>query len=479
MRGQTIMGEGTTLLSYGLRRDPDPLQAGGVATLTLVMSNGGDEAVTCTSIELLLPVGTDASNLIANGASITTRPAPGWTIGIIGGLITFTASKGGAVIEGEPLIFTIGITVNGAPGTTTVTLQETASSNGKTQAPRATTWTLDKFPADFSLSDLMTVPQGVDAVGFGDILQLTWLATGTRVSCNLDYLPANDGPSQSLPVPNAPADGAFQTVPLTRDGDIVFTLTAKVSVLGRDNPLVAQSQLVVAMKTLSLSVVAVPPTVGVNGLVRFQWYAPNSTECRLEDGTRLPPSGIGYFVLQASRKFTVFASGGNGQMREQAVDVTVDPSIVPTEAAHATQGGTGGTGSQGTVCNGDNIDPSCTPSAGGTGGRGGDTILSGSMPPLDSSGRPGRVIAIALTGGAGGTGGMGGCFEGFGGNPINPQPSGQGGDGGNAVVDITLDAANQAPAQYIVTLAGGPPGGGGASGDGSSTAGPGSPGAFR
>jgi hypothetical protein len=35
------------------------------------------------------------------------------------------------------------------------------------------------------------------------------------------------------------------------------------------------------------------------------------------------------------------------------------------------------------------------------------------------------------------------------------MPSGNGGDGGNATVDVTLDPAADAPAQYVVTLTAG------------------------
>jgi hypothetical protein len=340
-----------TLLSYAFYADPDPLQVNTAATFTLVVSNGSRQQVTCTSIQLTLPEGSNAKDLIPGNAAIESRVPDGWSAAQAGGVITFTPSGNAGTITSHGIVFIILTTTNAEPGTATVTVDETASSpSAPGPAKRTATFPVTKYPA------------------------------GAR----------------------------------------------------------------------SLNVVLEPLRVGVNGLVRLKWEAPDGDYCTLEDGTKLPARGQLYFILAATREFTVTAYARDGKSEQTQRKATVDPSIVATETGFIVRGTPGAAGANGDVFGA--IAP------GGPGGRGGDAVLTRALPRLDTGGgRPARVIAIAAVGGKGGDGGPGGTI-------IRSQAvweglqGGSGGRGGDATVNITFSSAGPA-AQYIIQAVAAGPGG--------------------
>jgi hypothetical protein len=151
------------------------------------------------------------------------------------------------VIGSAGLVFMIATTANAQPGTASVTLRETASDDGGPQQQGTGAFSVSKFPIDFSLSDLQAVPPEKLDIPSGQPASLNWTAIGAGVSCTLTYQPSDAGPTVSVSVPNIPAGGVYATEPLTRAGSVVFTLIAKVSILGQDQPLIVQKQLVVSV----------------------------------------------------------------------------------------------------------------------------------------------------------------------------------------------------------------------------------------
>ena len=457
---------GATLLAYSLASRPNPLTVAADAELVLTVSNPQDDPVTCTGIVLTLPVGTAGTDLIDGKAALAVRPAPGWSSGTAGGVITLTPPGGSATIGSEGLPFTVAVGTNDQPGTATIEIDETASTQDDPDHVRSTTVDVGKFPAGFSLSSLTSVPPERLHIPYGKTATLMWTATGEGVACTLEYQPTDDPDWVTTNVANV---GPVTSLPLSRSESVVFTLTAQVDVLGQDQPLVAQSQLQLAIDTLSLTFEVQPPSVAPNGLVRLRWHAPNADHCTLDDGTVLPPSGAMLVVLQQSRRFILTAHGIGGVPPQLEHEVEVDPSIVANQPPVEINGDAGVQGPYGNSCDGDDIAfPRCEPSAGGQGGRGGDAILS-RLPPLDETRTPRRVIPILLIGGTGGPGGPGGATFNIGGLPMDQQPDGPGGPGGDAILDVTFDGPGD-PAQYIVTLVPG------AGGSGSS---PGPPGSVR
>ena len=442
-----------TQLSYAFEVT-DPIVAGGGIAMILVVSNP-DDAVVCQSIELAFPEGTNATDLIAGGAAISTQPQSGWTVGTDGGNVTFTAPDGGVSVEGQSLAFVLQTTANASPGSPDVTLTEICSDGQGGSQQGTGIFSLTKFPAGFSLSDLATLTEAGIDIPYGQPALLTWAATGDGVSCTLEYQPADSGDRVSQGVPNVAPAAGFQTDPLTRSNSVTFTLTAQVEVLGQDNPLTAHRQCTVTVETMSLSFVVEPPAVGVNGLVRLTWNAPNADHCELQDGTILPASGTKYVLLQASRTLIITAYGADGQMRQQSASVSVDPSIVPNETGFVMTGQAGPTGSDAVIVHQRSTEGGAIVAVPpGPGGQGENVDLTVALPPLDTTTNPARVLPLTVTGGVGGPGGPAALYV----------PQGPGGPGGNAVLTATFDPTQTPPAQFIVTLTGGAGGGGSSQG---------------
>ncbi|HEY1485223.1 MAG TPA: hypothetical protein VGF84_03900, partial [Micromonosporaceae bacterium] len=416
-----VVATGNTLLTYALIPNPDPLQVNGPGILILTVSNSTDRLITASEIVVTVPGGVNAKDLTTQAGTIETQPLDGWTVSNGAGAITLTPSAP-ANIGRDGVVFVFdNFAVNGEPGTTTLTIVETASSSGMPAAPRTASLALAKFPAQFSLSDLTT--DDLD-VPYGGSATLTWAGTA-GATYTLEYQPADSGPPVNAPVGNA---GTYTANQLTRSDSVTFTLTASVTVPGQDQPLIAQRQHTVTIETVTLSTTFEPPTVGMGGLVRFTWDAPNADGCTLEDGTQLPASGTCYLVMQSTRQFTVTAMVGGNAVKQLQSTIKVDPAIVPTEAGVAV---TAGDGSPGDVW-------TCV--APGTGRA---ATCTGAMAPLDLAVPPARVIPITLVGGRGGSVHHAG--------KLRPPCRYQGGAGGDAVIDITLDAA-EAPAQYVIAM---------------------------
>ena len=449
-----------TLLAYALQLEPDQLQAGAPAVLVLVASNALDDPITCARIILTLPVGTGSSDLIDGSASVEASPPAGWSVDRNGGAIAFVAPGGGATVEGKGLVFRIATTVNDEPGLARIALDETASAPGLPEQDRSAAFPAGKFPADFSLGDLTPVPAGRTDYGYGDTADLAWVATGEGVSCRLDYQPSDQGPAVSVPVPNVPDGGFFQTKPLTRFGSVTFTLTASVPVPGSDDPLTAVRQLTVSVESLAIDVAVEPPRVGPRGLARLRWSAANADHCLFDDGTRVETSGVRYFLAAATRSFTVTAVAADGRTKQAMAEIMLDPSIQATEAGYVQTGATGSPGHDydeepdpaGGV-DGEGT-PTYYPAAPGGNGESLDFALS--LPPLDTTGSAARVIPISFAGGTGGPGGSG---------PMPSMgPSGlaaNGGPGGDVSVTLAFDPSLGLPAQYLVSITGGTGGTGG------------------
>ena len=65
----------TTLLSYSIFSNPDPLCPSTKALLRLVVSNPLGDSVTCRRIVLTLPVGPNATDLIESGTPMNVPGA--------------------------------------------------------------------------------------------------------------------------------------------------------------------------------------------------------------------------------------------------------------------------------------------------------------------------------------------------------------------------------------------------------------------
>ena len=434
------------LLDYAFEPVPDPLQVDGEASFTLVVSNPGRQAVTCSAIVVSLPVGAAAKDLIAGADGIETHAPPGWNVTQEGGAFTLTPASGDGAIgpAGIAFIFTA-MRVNGQPGTAAIGVDEKAAVGGGPMQQHLTVVAVAKFPAGFALSDLTADPERVTAPGD---TRLMWMgADDPAFSYLLEYEPSNDGNLVRVPVDPV---GPFHATNLTRSGSVTFTLIATIALPGLDVPLKVPRQVTVTVDALSVAVRVEPPEVPPNGLVRLSWQASNAAGCRLGDGTTAPASGEKFYLVQRDRAFTVTAFDDLGNEIQQQAHVTVDPTIVANDPGHTVIGDRGDAGRRGSQWQ-EFYGPDLNSMLGGDGGRGRDATLSLSLPPLDPVGRR-RVIPITVIGGQGGAGGPGGDSS-TGYSQIGP--GGNGGRGGDAALFFTLDKKGDGTAQYVITVRGG------------------------
>jgi hypothetical protein len=218
------------LLEYALLTAPTPLQAGSSATLTLAISNGSRQTVTVTSIVIALPIGTNAKDLAAN-AAFQSSASSGWNVAQNGGVLTLTPAGSGVVTTDGVVVTIANIAVNGQPGTTNIAIQETAAAGGGSPVTSSTSLPAAKFPAQFSLSDLVATPSEVP---FGGSSSLMW--TGTQV----------EGAKYTLQYPGSRPIGVTNVGPYPANNltifPAVFTLGVSIAVPGQDQPVIAQRQ---------------------------------------------------------------------------------------------------------------------------------------------------------------------------------------------------------------------------------------------
>ncbi|HST60249.1 MAG TPA: hypothetical protein VLK84_16200 [Longimicrobium sp.] len=445
-----------TLLAYSFLAAPDPLQAGGMATLTLIVSNSGRQVVTVAGITVTLPVGTNAKALTPDASGIQSQVPVGWNASQSGGALTLRPeTPGAAQVAGGGLSFVFArIQLNAEPGTVAVTIDETASSPAQpAPQPRTAVLALDKFPPQFSLGGLTATPLRVEPGGSATLM---W--SGSPADYALYYDPG------SAPVDaRVGSAGPYVAANLLRPAGVTFTLRVSVSVPGQDLPLLLQRQVHVDVAAVTIDAFeASPSTVGPNGLTRLSWRTSNAASVTLDPGNQtVPASGVRYVaVAPGAGPFTLTARGSQPRWSaQQQRTVSIDPAIVATAEGYVQVGRRGDDGAKGAKGWPNGQD--------GTAGRdGGDASLTGRIPPLDPSSRPVRVLPIRLTGGDGGRGGNGGRADGG----EEAQGSGgrgaNGGRGGNATVDVAFDETLP-PAQYLVqAITAGRGGGGGGGGEG-------------
>ena len=140
----------TTLLSYAVATNPDPIQSSqpqaqpSLVTLTIVVSNNTHQLIQCKSIVFTLPVGVNAKELYSDISGIMTTAPVGWSMTQIAGgnFQAVPDTSGDGNIGGAGLVFVFSnIQVNEQPGTFALTIVENAGQQAGT-----TNILLAKFP---------------------------------------------------------------------------------------------------------------------------------------------------------------------------------------------------------------------------------------------------------------------------------------------------------------------------------------------
>jgi hypothetical protein len=168
----------TCKLNYQVTTNPDPIQVSeegnpNMTKITIVVSNGTDEEITCNEIRFSFDIGELAQNLTNDGKAIKTiaTPSDGWQISSDGNG-TFTAAPqkpNDAIITTDGLSFVLyAIEVNKQPGTFDFRILEKTNENGRQ------TIQIGKFPADFYVRDFKADPAIIDKDGS---TALSWIGS--------------------------------------------------------------------------------------------------------------------------------------------------------------------------------------------------------------------------------------------------------------------------------------------------------------
>jgi hypothetical protein len=306
----------STLLAYALLAQPDPPQASATATLTLVVSNTGRAAILCESIVVTLAVGTNAKDIVADPTGIATQPPAGWKCAANGGTMTLTpvdAAAGRIAAGGLAFVFA-DVALNDQPGTTTIRIDETASSAEHARSDRSASLDLTKFPAEFALSELRAEPAEIAP---GGSVQLMW--TGSPATYALSYDASGDSPVTET-VSNV---GPLTVKNLTNAAGVTFTLTATLTVAGRDDPFVVERQVTLPISLPPPSIVAFTGTLHQAGTpqprLALRWSVRGVQYCFIGiDGVQQAQPAVGSMTIVPSAaaplspSYTLTATNASG-----------------------------------------------------------------------------------------------------------------------------------------------------------------------
>lgn len=220
--------ENNTLLDYAITSSPMPLQVSpkdgnpSVASLGIVVSNGGTVPVYCDKIVFSFDIGDLAQNLtdVGTGILVAASPSEKWQIHPLAeGVFIATPKKPEyAEITADGLVFQIyNIKVNKQVGTFALTVQEHSSAGSTGLSPHTSIFHIAKFPYGFFVSDFTArVPE----VKVGQPVELTWHGSDNAIYTILYS-------DQTVNVTNV---RKWQSPPLVRD--TVFILKVSVQSQG-------------------------------------------------------------------------------------------------------------------------------------------------------------------------------------------------------------------------------------------------------
>jgi hypothetical protein len=281
-------------LAYAVATEPFPIQAGGVATISVVATNPSPDPdgnpVQIEGVEVALPIGDGGSALTADATGIdAVPPSDAWRLqaGTAAGVFAFVPVAGGSVAVGaESLVFALqGVSVNSQPGYVDG-FRVLEEHGGSAALP------LTKFPAGWGSVDFWVDPADVAS---GQSTTLNWDGPA-GATYTIEY--AAGGSVVNVPGPGQPAlanAGAYPGAsdpPLDVQQTTVFTL--QVSLTEGDDQYATQAQ-----KTVT--VVPHPAITEFKGsleagatrpALHASWRTTDADYCTLgSDATELAPAG--------------------------------------------------------------------------------------------------------------------------------------------------------------------------------------------
>jgi len=286
----------STLLTYAVISNPDPIQVSNKAKLTIVVSNSTKKSIQVNSIVFSIPVGLYAKDLTVDASSIGSTVPKDWSINREGGRFTATPNTTGKVGP-DGLSFALSnVDVNDQVGTALFQITEDTEEGGsRKHAPIP----LAKFPAGFRVSDLNADPLIVNPGGN------TTLSWGGSKDANYTLKYASTTVSDLPAIDAYPVDDLQETT--------LFNLIVTATV-GTETATI-QRQRTVTVNTVEIQKFDGPHTVVVGGSeVELVWVTINADYCQLlVDGNYLdkqaPANSTGYKVTPSKAKtvYTLYA----------------------------------------------------------------------------------------------------------------------------------------------------------------------------
>lgn len=281
-----LTDESATLLQYALWTKPLPLTAGGKATLTLTISNGSRNEVTCTKIKVTIPVGSNAKDLAAS-SDIGYEQVTGWDIVPDSGTFTLTPAAGSTVFKDASVSFVFNnIIVNDQPGTATLTIWETAKIGDDTPASRKGTMPVPKFPATFELDGPRVTP---DSIASGGTTEVMWQGSGGNATYVLGYDRGDGAGYKEYGVSHI---GPHKAENLTISPYLFFTLKVAVLPSGETTPIELKKSVHVNVAPRKPAVTSASGTFVNERQVKLSWTTRNADQVRISGfATPFNPTG--------------------------------------------------------------------------------------------------------------------------------------------------------------------------------------------
>ncbi len=303
-------------LSQGSNTSLTYVNAGELATLTVVVSNPGAD-VTIDSITFGLgPFGQDATDLAAGPDEITVVAPVGWQS--VSGTSFLLEPTGGSVVVGTtPLSFSFQVQVNAAAGTAELAITEVSSTGTAHVAPI----TITKMPSAFLLANLSATPVLVEPNG---TVTLSWSSTPgqayeigyTAGSAVVIGPPGGSTTWVSPPVVTSATSATFTVSATAQEAGQVLTITLSTTV----NMDVAQ--------IISFS----PPATFYSSPITLNWKTVNADYCVLyANGSVVDPQApanspaSGYSTTPPGRTTTyqLYAFRGANSAASPQISITV------------------------------------------------------------------------------------------------------------------------------------------------------------
>lgn len=270
-------------LDFGVTSSPIPLQTQEPGQISIVASYSGDGALDVSQLLFSVSIGGAADSLTNQATGLRALAGQGWQINDLGaGSFRATPASGTTVpITGQGVEFILsGFTVNATPGTTTVSIAETAIVD-KAKSQWSGDYPLIKNAGPLTLTGPTAYPNSVD---YGGSSVISWSAThGATIALDVDGTTIDHVKGQ--PGTPLPAVGSYTVENITR-ADAVVSCTAALN--PGTGPQTKSGQVIIAMNDPAIETLTTSRMSGECGSVKASWTTKSAETVTLTMGEKPP-----------------------------------------------------------------------------------------------------------------------------------------------------------------------------------------------